>query len=161
MAHFSKADLIPFLPKDRHDTAGAERLLAFGYPALAPVLPHLFQWLNTSGSEVELVVRRFFAELGAPAATLVAAALEEPSKPALKHCLLRHVLPSWPREEVQALAPQLERLLQHYDYHGLDIWALKLMLAHQVPTHDGLAGLEEWKRLKRQRLQEHLAALQD
>lgn len=153
----SKTDLMFQLPTGRNDVDAAKQMVALGYPALAPVLPKLFQWLGTSGSPVELIIRPFFAELGAPARDLVHKALDEQGKPALKYCLLRYVLPSWPRDLLITLP--LERLLQQYDFHGLDIWAPKLMLEKKIPTHDGLEGLEEWKRLKLARLGEHLSAL--
>lgn len=152
-----KTDLTVLLPTDRNDVDGAKELLALGYPELAPVLPHLFQWLGTSGSDVELIIRPFFAELGAPARDLVCKALEDRAKPALKYCLLRYVLPSWPREVVATLP--LEQLLQQYDFHGLDVWALKLMSEKRIPTHDGLKGLDEWKELKIARLREQLSVL--
>lgn len=153
----NKTNLTSLLPTDRNDVDRAKELIALGYPELAPVLPHLFKWLGTSGSDMELVVRPFFAVLGGPARDLVCKALEDRGKPALKHCLLRYVLPSWPREVLVTLP--LEQLLQEYDFHGLDIWALKLMSEKSIPTHDGLRGLDEWKKFKIARLREQLSLL--
>jgi hypothetical protein len=61
--------------KNGHDVEGVQRLLELGYPALEPILPHLFQWLETNGSEVELALRPFFAKLGAPVRDLACDAL--------------------------------------------------------------------------------------
>jgi hypothetical protein len=152
-----KSPLIAQLPKNSHDADGARALVALGYPALAPVLPHLFQWLETSGSDVELVLRPFFAELGAPARDLAYQALLHRNKPALKHCLLRYVLPSWPRDVVATLP--LEGYLYDGDAYGLDVWTLKLMIEKSIPTHDGLKGLAEAKDWKITRLKEHLHVL--
>lgn len=152
-----KSPLTARLPKDGHDAAGARELVALGYPALAPVLPHLFQWLETSGSAVELVLRPFFAELGAPARDLACKALLHRNKPALKYALLRHVLPHWPREVVATLP--LESYLYDGDAYGLDVWTLKLMVEKRVPTHDGLKGLLEWKNSKIAHLEEQLGVL--
>jgi hypothetical protein len=152
-----KSPLIAQLPKNSHDADGARALVALGYPALAPVLPHLFQWLETSGSDVELVLRPFFAELGAPARDLACQALLHRNKPALKHCLLRYILPSWPRDVVATLP--LEAYLYDSDAYGLDVWALKLMIEKCIPTHDGLKGLAEARDRKIARLKELLDVL--
>ena len=152
-----KSPLVSELPKHGGDTYSARKLVALGYPALAPVLPQLFRWLETSGSAVELVLRPFFAELGAPARDLADEALRRDTTPALKHCLLRHILPNWPREVVATLP--LERYLHDSDALGLDIWALKLMMAKRIPTHDGLQGLAEIRDWKIARLEDHLRVL--
>ena len=152
-----KSPLIARLPKNAQDADGARQLVALGYPALAPVLPHLFQWLETSGSAVELVLRPFFAGLGAPARDLACKALLHRNKPALKYSLLRYVLPSWPRDVVATLP--LEGYLYDSDAYGLDVWALKLMMEKGIPTHEGFEGLVECKNLKIARLEEDLRVL--
>ena len=143
------------LPKNGNDVEGAKKLVALGYPAIAPVLPHLFQWLENGSPVAESVIQPFFAKLGAPAQDLVCKALEAPVKPALKHRLLRYVLPSWPREALITLP--LEPLLQQYDFYGLDVWALKLMIDKDIQAH---ASLEEWRRFKLRHLKEQVAALE-
>lgn len=152
-----KSPLTARLPKHSGDTEGARELVALGYPVLAPVLPQLFRWLETGDSPVALVLRPFFAELGAPARELACDALRQDKNPALKHCLLRYVLPSWPRDIVATLP--LERYLYDADAYGLDIWALKLMMAMRIPTHEGLRGLAETQEWKIARLKEHLGVL--
>jgi hypothetical protein len=152
-----KSPLIARLPRNGADADQARELVALGYPALAPVLPHLFQWLETSGSAVELVLRPFFAELGAPARDLAFKALQQRIKPALKYSLLRYVLPSWPRDVVATLP--LESYLYDSDSYGLDVWALKLMTEKSIPTHDGLTGLVATRAWKIERLNELLSVL--
>ena len=115
-----RSELTKLLPKDRTDVEGARAILALGFPVVEPVLPSLFQWLETSGSEVELLIRPFFAELGEPALGLVIDALESSIKPARKAALLQHVLPSWPVDLVAKLEPQLLSYLDKYDFYGLD-----------------------------------------
>lgn len=155
----AKSPLIARLPKNGRDVNSARELVALGYPALAPILPHLFRWLETSGSDVELVLRPFFAALGAPARDLACMALEHPNKPALKYCLLRYVLPGWPRDLVATLP--LERYLDDGGAYGLDVWALKLMMEKRIPIHDGLKGLVERRDWKIARLEEQLQVLKN
>ena len=151
-----RSELTKLLPKNSSDVDGARAILALGYPTVAPVLKSLFQWLETSGSDVDLLMRPFFASLGEPAVELVAEALSSPSKPARKAALLQHVLPSWPREVLAHIEPQLKALIQDYDYYGLDAWALKLLIEKGLARDEDLEG---WRRIKITRLREQLAAL--
>lgn len=146
------------LPKHSGDVDAARELVALGYPEVAPVLPQLFQWLETNGSPVERVIRPFLAELGAPARDLACKALLHPGKPAVKHSLLRYVLTGWPREVVATL-PLEGYLYNSGDGYGLDVWALKLMIDMRIPTHDGLEGLTQARDFKIARLEAHLAVL--
>lgn len=147
-------NLTALLPKNGSDTAGAAQLVAMGYPAVAPVLPHLFQWLESGGPLVDTIIAPFFATLGSPARDLVCKALEAPTKPALKNRLVRFVLPAWPREVLLTLP--LEPMLQQYDFYGLDVWTLKLMIDKDIPSH---TALDQWRQLKIASLDERLQAL--
>lgn len=151
-----RSELTRLLPSDGNDVESVRALIALGYPEVAPVLKSLFQWLETSGSEVELLVRPFFASLGEPALDLVREALESPVKPARKSALLRHVLPSWPPGVVAKLEPQLLSYLDRYDFHGLDAWALKLLIDKGLAQDE---PLESWRLLKIARLEAQLQAL--
>jgi hypothetical protein len=151
-----RSELTKLLPKSSSDAEGARAIVALGYPTVGPVLKSLFQWLETSGSEVELVLRPFFASLGEPALELVAEALASPTKPARKAAILRFVLPSWPAEVLVKLEPQLVALIEPYDFYGLDVWALKLLIDKGLAKDE---NLERWRTLKITRLQDQLEAL--
>jgi len=97
-------DLTARLSKNGNDVDGAKELLALGFPAIVPVLPHLFQWLETGGPLVESVIQPFFATLGAPARDLACKALEAEVKPALKYRLVRYVLLSKKCSQVNTLS---------------------------------------------------------
>jgi hypothetical protein len=151
-----RTTLTALLPKHRDDVDSARAILALGFPSVEPVLPALFQWLETSGSAVELLVRPFFADLGEPAFDLVRSALQAPTKPARKSCLLRFVLPSWPRELVTRLEPELASLVHGSDPLGLDVWALKVLIDRGVGDQ---GEWERWRTFKVSRLQDQLSAL--
>jgi hypothetical protein len=150
------SELTRLLPKNREDVDGVRALLAHGYPTLEPVLGSLFQWLDTSGSPVELEIRPFFASLGEPALELAREALCANIKPARKHALLRYVLPNWSRETLLKLESELLPLVQEYSYYGLDVWALSLMLQKGVGPQTELEG---WRKLKISGLTDQLKAL--
>ncbi|MFG6413903.1 hypothetical protein ACG02S_08345 [Roseateles sp. DC23W] len=153
----NRSDLTKLLPRNGADIENARALVALGYPMVEPVLTSLLQWLETDGSPVEMIIRPFFADLGEPALELVRDALTAPIKPARKHALLRYVLPSWPASVVQKLAPELHGFIQHYDFYGLDVWALRLLVDKGIETH---GGNEQWKAQKIERLRELLAVLE-
>lgn len=60
LGFMQKSELTKLLPKNGKDVEGARAILALGFPTIEPVLPSLFQWLETSGSDVELLIRPFF-----------------------------------------------------------------------------------------------------
>jgi hypothetical protein len=153
----NRSDLTKLLPRNGADIENARALVDLGYPTVKPVLTSVFQWLETSGSPVEMIIRPFFAGLGEPALELVRDALAVPIKPARKHALLRYVLPSWPASVVKKLEPELCGLIQQYDFYGLDVWALRLMIDKGLETHEGNA---RWKAQKIERLRELLAVLE-
>jgi len=66
---------------------------------------------------------------------------------------------AWPRKVVATLP--LERFLYDSDGYGLDVWALKLMAAKGIPTHDGLRGLAEVRAHKTAHLRTLLQVLDD
>ncbi len=152
-----RSDLTRLLPRNGADVENARAIVALGFPTVEPILKSLFQWLETSGSPVEMLIREFFADLGEPALELARDALTAPIKPARKHALLRYVLPAWPAGVIEKLAPELGCLIQQYDFHGLDVWALRLMIDKGIETH---GGNEAWKAHKIERLRELLAALE-
>jgi hypothetical protein len=154
----NRSELTKLLPRHRDDVENARAIVALGFPVVEPVLRSLFQWLETSGSNVELVMRPFFAALGEPALDLAREALIAPIKPARKFSLLRYVLPAWPSAVVAKLEPQLLFLMINgHDDYGLDVWALKLLLDKKIDTQE---NLEAWRRSKISRLRDQLGALE-
>jgi hypothetical protein len=143
------------LPANRDDSAAIKRLASMGYPAIAPVLPALFEWLKTNGSPVEIEVRALFAQLGEPSIDLVRSALN--AKHELCKCtVLKHVVWAWPRLLVVRLRPELERLVQHYSYYETDVLALVLLQQHGISD---ATWVDEWLRCKSDRLEHQLSLL--
>jgi hypothetical protein len=153
----TRSELTDLRPQGRGDTENAGKILSLGFPAVEPVLPSLFQWLETNGSPVELIMRPFFAHIGEPAFELVRRALRVQTKPALKCCLLRYVLPAWPPALVSRLEPELTAMVHNVDFHGLDVWALKLLIDKQIGDQ---SQWERWRAFKVSRLREHLSAFE-
>ncbi len=152
----TKRELTAMLPRNRNDVEAARKIVAMGLPAVEPVLKSLFQWLETGGSDVEMVIRPFFASAGAPALPLVKDALKAPIKPERKYALLRFVLPEWPCELIAQLESELMSLVRETDFHGLDVHALSLMTAKGVGDRD---ELRRWRDFKIDRIEKQLDVL--
>ncbi|MEW5940481.1 MAG: DUF5071 domain-containing protein [Chloroflexota bacterium] len=54
------------LPKDKGDTDNARAIIALEYPAIAPVLPDLMEWLQDFNWPVAKVIAPYLATIGEP-----------------------------------------------------------------------------------------------
>jgi hypothetical protein len=143
-------------PKDGNDVSAAMQLLDYGYPALGPLLPDIVHWTKSSGP-VSALFCNFLAELGAPAVEPVRLALTGSHDEQIVR-LLRDVMSAWPPSALLAVAQELELLLQRGSVHGLNIFALALLVRAQAETH---APASEWSNLFRRRIADQLAVLDD
>ena len=144
------------LPRDKDDADGARTLVALGYPAVEPVLPHMLDWLKSNGSPVELVMREFFALLGARAVPVVQKALAS-RHDGLKYSVVMYVVARWPAEAIEALKLPLQALATGSGFYGTDLIALRLLVEHRLAD---AAWLKEWAQFKTKRLRELLSQAQ-
>lgn len=136
------------LPRNKDDAEGARALVAIGYPGVAPVIPHMLNWLKSNGSPVELVMREFFAQLGVRGVPAVQEALAS-RHDLLKYSVMKHVVCRWPAEAVSQLKVPLQALATGSGFYGTDLIALRLLAEH------GLAEpvwLRQWVEFKINRL---------
>src|SRR5215510_15692175 len=63
---FLPSELHELLPKDKHDLDRAKALVSIGYPAVAPILPDLLEWLQDGNWPVSHVIGPFLASIGKP-----------------------------------------------------------------------------------------------
>jgi hypothetical protein len=54
------------LPRDKSDLARANEVVARGYPAVAPILPELIEWLQDYNWPVAKILAPFLASIGSP-----------------------------------------------------------------------------------------------
>jgi Domain of unknown function (DUF5071) len=62
---------------NKHDVQKAQALIALGYPAIEYALPELIEWLQDINWPVARVLAPFLADIGAPLAPYIKAALLE------------------------------------------------------------------------------------
>ncbi len=58
--------LSTLVPGSKHETDQAKKLVALGYPAVAPVLTEIFEWVEDANWPVAKVFLPFLARIGAP-----------------------------------------------------------------------------------------------
>jgi hypothetical protein len=62
----TEAELRALIPKGEHDTERAEKLVALGYPAVAPIVPELIEWLRDGNWPVARILGPFLQTIGLP-----------------------------------------------------------------------------------------------
>jgi hypothetical protein len=141
------------LPRNKDDAEGAKALVAIGYPTVEPVMSQMLDWLKSNGSPVELVMREFFANLGARAVPVVEKALAS-RHDGLKYSVMKYVVSKWPVDATSQLKVQLQGLATGSGFCGTDLIALQLLVEHRIAEPP---WLKEWAEFKIKRLQELLA----
>ncbi len=54
------------IPQDKHDIERAEKAIQAGYPAVAPTLPRLLEWVQDMNWPVAQILAPFLASIGSP-----------------------------------------------------------------------------------------------
>jgi hypothetical protein len=97
------------LPKDRHDISGVAALVQRGYPAVAPILGDLFEWLGDYNWPVARALAPFLASLGQPILPEVRRILATDDQ-MWKYWVLTAVVARLERSVATQLLPELKRL---------------------------------------------------
>ena len=100
------------LPRIRHksDIESAHALVALGYPAVAPRLPHLLEWVQDGNWPVAKALAPFLAAIGRPILPAAREVLRQTDDPSWKWFLIEDVLTRMDPAAVRELRPDLERL---------------------------------------------------
>jgi hypothetical protein len=60
------SDIHSLIPKDKHDLECVDRVSQLGYPAIAPILPQLLEWVQDINWPVAYPLSRLLASIGEP-----------------------------------------------------------------------------------------------
>jgi hypothetical protein len=99
----------PFVPRHKQDIARAEAAVTAGWPAAAPVLPDLLEWLQDYNWPVAKVLAPFLATTGLSALPHIKRILDSDDD-IWKYSILSFVVGPQP-EVVAALQLELERIV--------------------------------------------------
>jgi len=108
---FRMKDLHSLVPQTKHNTEKAAALVALGYPAVAPVLPQLLEWMQDYNWPVAQVLKPLLAGIGRPLVPHIRAVLH--GNDAVWKYWLQTQIAAESRDVYLALMPQLERLRDH------------------------------------------------
>ena len=100
------------LPRDKLDVTGAHAVVALGYPAVAPVLPDLLEWLQDCNWPVSHSIGDFLASLPEPMAPLIWAVLRGNDDTWKYWCIVR-LISAMPSEIAEQFRPELTRLAEN------------------------------------------------
>lgn len=137
------------MPRDGQDIAGAKRIAALGFPAIAAVLSDIVRWLRVAESPVADAFADLLAGLGAPAVDAVAWRGLHPDNCWARHRILCRVLPRWPDEALRAITFMLTTTATQPDAHDNDLRAVEILAVRGLAEPEWLAG---WLAFKQERL---------
>ena len=99
------------IPSSKFDIASAERAVAAGWPAVEPVALDLLEWLQDYNWPVSRVLAPFLARVGAPLVPYLRPILAGDDA-IWKYWVIIAVLADSPPEVVEALRPELQRIVE-------------------------------------------------
>ena len=106
-----ESDPRELLPRDKMDIAGARAVIALGYPAVAPVLPDLLEWLQDCNWPVSRPIGDFLAMLPEEMVPLIWNVLRGDDHTWKYWCIVR-LISAMPPEVAEQFRPELTRLAE-------------------------------------------------
>ncbi|WMW80873.1 DUF5071 domain-containing protein [Undibacterium cyanobacteriorum] len=99
---------IELIPRDKLDLERAEAAVAAGYPAVAPILPELMEWMQDMNWPVARALQALLAGIGSPLEPHIRRVLESDDL-IWKYGVLRWIVAESP-ELIAIFTPDLQRL---------------------------------------------------
>lgn len=97
------------LPRHKCDSESAQAIIALGYPAVAPVLPDLLEWLQDCNWPISHAIAGFLVSVGEPVITHVRRVFAG-TDGVWKYWCISRLVREWPREVAERQRPELQRL---------------------------------------------------
>lgn len=104
-------NLEDLIPRDKFDLARAQAAVTAGYPAVAPILERLMEWMQDYNWPVARVLEPLLRSVGAPIVPHIDRVLQSDDL-VWKYWIIQSLVPSIPREAAVPLRAELSRL-QH------------------------------------------------
>lgn len=99
------------LPQDKSDLQRARAIVTLGFPAIAPIVPSVLEWIQDINWPVAHIFAPFLASIGSELAPYVRTVLETDDGVWKCHVIQAVVAPSL--ELARALQPDLERIVRN------------------------------------------------
>lgn len=144
----TRKELVPILPRNAHDVAGAEKIIALGYPTIAPVMRDLFNLMRVYDSPAADLIADYFGTLGKFIAGDVTKALSKENC-WIRHRILTKTIPGWSANEIEQLKIGLGCMATQPDAYNNDILALSVIRKYCLAEDK---WIKQWTAFKRERL---------
>lgn len=119
------------LPRDKHDLQRANAAIEVGYPAVAPILPHLLIWLQDLNWPVSRILAPFLATIGQPLIPEIRCILQGDDE-IWTYGVLYAVVSNMPLDCMEELRIDLELLASNPSEEDVDAIAAELLA--KLPT---------------------------
>jgi len=143
----TRKELVPILPKNAHDVAGAEKIIALGYPTIAPVMRDLLNLMRVYNSPVADLIAEYFGSLGRFIADDLTKALSKENC-GIRHRILTITIPRWSAIEIEQLQICLSCIATQPDANDNDILALSIIQQFNLAEEK---WIKKWTAFKRER----------
>jgi Domain of unknown function (DUF5071) len=157
--HVSK--VAHLVPRHRADFDRLDQLLKLQPSEVDSCLGSLMTWLQDINYPVALPIAEYLVNRGGVVVPHVAEVLRTGDH-WWKHCVLTSVVDRWPKDLVEQIQPELERLAVGgiADSEEVDIRALHLLVKHQLGNRADHARLLQFKLVGARGLLEELTAIE-
>lgn len=142
----TRKELVPLLPKHAHDVAGAEKIIALGYPTIAPVMRDLLNLMRVYDSPAADLVAEYFGTLGKYIANDLTRALSKENC-WIRHRILTKTVPAWSAIEVEQLKISLCCIATQPDAYDNDILALSYIRKYNLAED---VWIRQWTAFRRE-----------
>ena len=142
----TRKELVPILPKNAHDVAGAEKIIALGYPTIAPVLRDLLNLMRVYDSPAADLIAEYFGTLGKFIADDVTKALSKENC-WIRHRILTKTISCWSATEIEQLKICLCCMATQPDAYDNDILALSIIRNFRLAEEK---WIQQWTSFKRE-----------
>jgi hypothetical protein len=105
-------DLRDLLPRHKSDCDRAKAIISLGYPAVAPVLRDLLEWLQDGNWPLSHSIGDFLVSIGAPVVPLIREVFQG-SDDIWKYWCIDRLVMRFAADDAEQLRPDLERLAFH------------------------------------------------
>jgi Domain of unknown function (DUF5071) len=108
----TEVELRALLPRHKCDCERAQAIIALGYPAVAPVLRDLLEWLQDCNWPVSHSIAPFLASVGEPVVPLIREVFRG-NDDIWKYWCIERLIMGFPRTLAEEFRPELQRFAFH------------------------------------------------
>lgn len=141
----TRKELIRLMPEDAHDEQGAKKVIAAGYPAIAPIMRDLINLMPVAESPAADRIAEYFGTIGSRVAKDIAKGLSKQNC-WLRHRILTKTISRWPSDAIRQLIAPLSCIATQPDAYNNDILALSIVREFKLADEQWIKQCVSFKR---------------